>query len=158
MEMICQRFPLVAKKILNDVDDKSLVNFKVASKLNVNFLEEERFYWVRVIKRYNCLYEELRDVWKVVMRQTPVGIIKDLAIAIHGFPIIMKRRYQHVALSPLAFVQKIGRQWHPLFVSATSGSFRLRNHIIERTGIMQPDLYLTIIDQKLSLEIEMEYF
>ena len=47
---------------------------------------------------------------------------------------------------------------NPLFVCATSGSFRLRNHIIERTGIMQSDLYLTIIDQKISLEIELEYF
>ena len=37
MEELCQRFPSIAQKIMNDVDNKTLINFKEASKITYNF-------------------------------------------------------------------------------------------------------------------------
>ena len=37
MEELCQRFPSIAQKIMNDVDYKTLINFKEASKITYNF-------------------------------------------------------------------------------------------------------------------------
>ena len=86
MEELCQRFPSIAQKIMNDVDNRTLIDFKEASKITYNFLEKERFYWIRIIQRYNCLIGKLHDVWKKVVKKTPVEIIKELAVALHQFP------------------------------------------------------------------------
>ena len=86
MEELCQRFPSVAQKIMNDVENKALINFKESSKITYNFLEKERFYWIRIIQRYNCLIGEFRDVWKKVVKKTPAEIIKELAVALCQFP------------------------------------------------------------------------
>ena len=91
MEEICQRFPLIAQKILNHVDNDTLINFSDAGRNNAAFLEKERFYWIRIIQRYNCLIGELQEVWKKVVKKTPVEIIKELAVAVHQFPQILKR-------------------------------------------------------------------
>ena len=151
MEEICQRFPLIAQKILNHVDNETLINFKEAGRNNDAFLEKERFYWIRIIQRYNCLIGELQEVWKRVVNKTPVEIIKELAVAFHQFPQILKRTLHknggawnyHICnetecnctlSSPLDFVQNFEKQWHPLFIGATSGSTNLCNHIIEKAG------------------------
>ena len=144
MEEVFQRFPLIAQKILNHVDDETLINFKEAGRNNADFLEKERFYWIRIIQRYNCLFGEFHEVWKKVVNRTPVEIIKELAIAVHQFPQVMKR-FLHknetggacnetecfcygTLLTPLDFTEKFEKQWHPLFIGATSGSTNLCNH------------------------------
>ena len=94
MEVLCQRFPLMAQKILNHVDDQSLINFKESGKTNADFLGQERFYWLRIIQRYNYLIGELQEVWNQVVRKTPVEIIKELAVAVHQFPKIVFKRHK----------------------------------------------------------------
>ena len=86
MEILCQRFPLMAQKIMNHFNDHTLINFKEAGRNTTEFLEKERFCWLRIIQRYNCLIEELQEVWKKVVRKTSVEIIKELAIVVHQFP------------------------------------------------------------------------
>ena len=148
MEEVCQRFPrLIAQKILNHVDNETLINFKEAGRTNAAFLGKERFYWIRIIQRYNVLFGELQEVWNKVVRKTPVEIIKGLAIAVHQFPSIFYRKIQTeclaakcvfngTLLSPLDFAQKIQKEWHPLCISATSGSANLCNHIIQKAGFL----------------------
>ena len=60
LEELCQRFPLIAQKIMKHVDNKTLINFKEAGRNTNDFLENERFYWIRIIQRYNCLFGELQ--------------------------------------------------------------------------------------------------
>ena len=86
MEVLYQRFPLVAQKVMNHVDDETLINFKEAGRNNAAFLETERFYWIRIIQRYTCLIWELDEVWRKVVRKTPIEIIKELAVALYQFP------------------------------------------------------------------------
>ena len=121
MEELCQWFPLVAQRILNNVDDLALISFKEAGRNNAEFLGKGRFYWTRIIKRYNCLIGDLQEVGK-----TSVEIIKELAVAVHQFPLAMSRKCRNVyiaLLTPVDFVQKVGKEWHPLFAGATCKFF-----------------------------------
>ena len=85
MEDLGRRFPLVSQIILNNVDDKSLTNFRKTSRENSNFLDNERFYWIRNVKRYFANFEEFQKSWKKVINKTPVDFLKDLAIDVHSF-------------------------------------------------------------------------
>ena len=85
MEEMCQRFPFVAQKVLNDVDNKTLDNFREAGRNIARVLGKERFYWIRSIKRYNCLIGEHREVWNKVVSKTPVETIKEFAVAVCQF-------------------------------------------------------------------------
>ena len=146
MESLSQRFPLMAQKIMNHVDDKTLINFKETGRNNADFLGKERFYWIRIIQRYNCLIGELQEVWKKVVRKTPIEIIKELAVAIHQFPRTIFREHKDEILpsepaSPIEFVQKIEKQWHPLFIGATCGSVNLCDHIIKKVGVKNTTIF-----------------
>ena len=164
MEEIFQRFPLIAQKILNHVDNETLINFKKVSRNNADFLEKERFYWIRIIQRYNCLFGEFHEVWKKVVSKTPVGIVKELAVAVYQFPITVSKKLNknetqcscsetqcacnETILSPLDFTQNFEKQWHPLYIGATSGSTNLCSHIIQKAGdvrdprLLNPDFGL----------------
>ena len=148
MEVLYQRFPLVAQKVMNHVDDETLVNFKEAGRNNAEFLGKERFYWLRIIQRYNCLIVELQEVWKKVVRKTPVEIIKELAVAVHQFPKTMFRQLSPLKvqilkrlgepITSLDYVLKVEKQWHPLFIGAACGSVNLCNHIIQKVDVKDP--------------------
>ena len=85
MEDLGRKFPLISQIILNNVDDKSLTKFRKASRKNSNCLDNERFYWIRNIKRYFANFEEFQESWKKVINKTPVDFLKDLAIDVHSF-------------------------------------------------------------------------
>ena len=111
----------MAQRILNNVDDLALISFKEAGRNNAEFLGKERFYWTRIIKRYNCLIGDLEEVGK-----TSVEIIKELAVAVHQFPLAMSRKCRNVyiaLLTPVDFVQKVGKEGHPSFVGAICGTY-----------------------------------
>ena len=58
MENIFKRFTVVGKKILKNLDDKSLARSKEASRGIAVFLENEKFYFISIIKEYQRkLYE-----------------------------------------------------------------------------------------------------
>jgi ankyrin repeat protein len=152
MEEVCQRFALIAQKILNHVDNETLINFKEAGRTNAAFLGKERFYWIRIIQRYNGLFGELQEVWKKVVRKTSVEVVKEFAIAVHQFSPILYGKFHRdeteclaadkcvcngTLLSPLDFAQKIEKEWHPLFIGVSSGSANLCNHIIQKASVLQ---------------------
>ena len=127
MEELCQWFPLVAQKILNNADDLALISFKEAGRNNAEFLGKERFYWTRIIKRYNWLIGDLQEVWTKVVGKTSVEIIKELAFAVHQFPLAMSTKCRNVCialLTPVDFVQKVR-----LLVLFVVHTVKLYNHI-----------------------------
>ena len=121
MEQLCQRFPLIGQKIINHVDNETLINFKDGSRNTNDFLKKERFYWIRIIKRYNCLTGDLQEVWKKVISKTPVEIVEELAVEVHRFYTTMSRMLE----------------WHPLFIGAASSSVKLCKHIMQKTGVVK---------------------
>ena len=48
MDVLCHRFPHVAKMILNNLDDQSLIQIMDANKEVDDFLSNDRIYWIRV--------------------------------------------------------------------------------------------------------------
>ena len=144
MDELCQRFPLIVRKIMNHDDSETLINFKEAGINNATFLEKERFFWTRIIQRYNCLFGKLQDVWTKVIRKTSVEIIKELAVAVHQFPQTMFGYLQYgtygQSISPLNFVLEIEKHWHPLLIGATCGSVHLCSHIIQKVGVKESKL------------------
>ena len=52
MEEIFARFPKLGKGILNNLDDENLVKCKEVKRSWHSFMDGEKFYWRRVIKKY----------------------------------------------------------------------------------------------------------
>ena len=73
METVLKRFPFASKIILKKLDDQSLARSKEASRGITEFLENERFYWIRIIQKYN-------DDCRQVIKKTSIKDLKELAI------------------------------------------------------------------------------
>ena len=61
------------------MDTQSLINFKVSNRNISKSLDEERFYWIRIIKKYNQNFAIYSEQWKTVIEKTPVKTVKDFS-------------------------------------------------------------------------------
>ena len=85
MEDLCERFPLISKMVFENLDHQSLVKIKESSwKIN-NHHQNERFYWIRIIKKHVEHFKGFTDAWKKVFDKTPVKIVRKLAIIFDGY-------------------------------------------------------------------------
>ena len=71
MEHLGQRHPILIKIMTSSIDDKTLVTLKKVSRGLYEFLEEERFYWLRVIQSYDENNIEQSKSWKKLVDKTP---------------------------------------------------------------------------------------
>ena len=85
MDVIQIRFPTLAVEILNNLDDQSLMKYKESNRDNWKFLCQERFYWIRILKKFNDYFETSRETWRKAISKTSAGIVKKLAIAVFTF-------------------------------------------------------------------------
>ena len=123
MEIICLRFPLVADRILKKVDNHTLVNFKESSKGNYNFINGERFYWLRILQT-KCQMDGLfSEYWKKTSKMTPVEVVKNLAVA-------------SIKLSKEFIDNKIW-DWSPFHLAAAFGNLELYKWIEKKVGELQ---------------------
>ena len=102
MEDLSKRFPRIIKLFLNNLDDKSLINFKQTSRGINKVLEAEKFYWIRSMNKHNGNFQEFRESWKMVIEKTPAGNVRQLAMAVYHF-------FKGISTKHEA-------QWHPLFI------------------------------------------
>ena len=82
MDIIVGRFPTLAVNILKNLDDQSLVKFKEASRDCFKFIIQERFYWIRILKKYDEYFETSKESWKMAISKTPAEFVKRLAMAV----------------------------------------------------------------------------
>ena len=92
MENIFQRFPVITQMILNNVDERSLINFKETSRDIDEMFKSERFYWIRIMKKYNGNFQEFHESWLKVINKSPLEIVKELALAVYQFFIARETR------------------------------------------------------------------
>ena len=85
MEDLCQIFPLVSQIVLNNLDDQSLANCKIANRELKDFLEDEKLLSIRIIRKYEKNFEFFSDSWKKAIHNAPREIIKELATAVQDF-------------------------------------------------------------------------
>ena len=85
MEDLCRKIPLISKSIFEELDDQSFVNFKDASREISTNLKNERFYWIRVLRSYNCLLRDFKDSWSMVVNRTPAEFVRKVVALIDQF-------------------------------------------------------------------------
>ena len=128
MDMLCKRFPLVKKRILNNLDDQSLTRSKEANREIAEFLDNGRFYWIRIIKKYAGNFEGFEESWKEVIPRTPLDIVKQLALAVEEF-----------------FKSYSFKQVAPLHIVAEKGTLQLCQYIITKAKYKNPQGKLGIL-------------
>ena len=82
MDIIVRRFPILAVSIFNNLDDQSLVKFKEADRESCEFIILERFYWIKILKRYSEHFETSKKSWNISISKTPAGFVKKLAMTV----------------------------------------------------------------------------
>ena len=85
MENLRNRFPTLISRILENVDDESLVTFKESNREIHDFLDRERFYWIRILRRYNGSFVEFQNSWKMVIVRNPVETVREIAMVVEEF-------------------------------------------------------------------------
>ena len=135
MESLCQRFPHVIELILDNLDDKNLVNYREASREMSEFLPKERFYWIRIIKHFSAYFGSFKSSWKQAINKTSVEIIKKLALEVQQF-FADRDRYLETFSSEekLLNIKNIA----PLHIAAEQGNLKLCVHILEKTEDKNP--------------------
>ena len=67
MDIIFKRFPLVTQKVLKNLDNQSLTRVNEAKRGFAEILVNERFYWIRSIKKHVRNFEGVEDSWREVL-------------------------------------------------------------------------------------------
>ena len=128
MDIVIQRFPTLAVNILKNLDNQSLVKFKEASKDNCEFIIQERFYWIVILKEYNVYFETSKKSWKMAISKTPAKFLKKLAMAVVTFFKTMSKKFFEIHFHP----EK--DQISPLLIAAYDGEISFFQQIKEKTS------------------------
>ena len=123
MEIVLKRFPNLGKKIINLLDDQSLVQSRKVSRRLKNFVDQEKTIWIRIIKKRVDNFETLPD-WQKSVSKIPTAMVRELADAVHQF--YDKR------------TSKNDDVWAPLHIAAKYGNLNLAQAIIEKVGDKNP--------------------
>ena len=78
------RFPHIVQDVFKELDNKSLANCRNVSRACCDFIDNEKFYWVRNIQNYVSMKNFLQQ-WQKVLRNTPIENIKDIFVTIKQF-------------------------------------------------------------------------
>ena len=123
MEDLCKRFPALAKKLLQNLDDQSLVIFKETSRDIYSVSTNERAYWLRIIQKYSGNLLEFQNSWKKVLNKIPIEILKQLATATWEFFKPHEGR-----------IDRSEKQYSPLFISADLNLLEVCEYVLFKTG------------------------
>jgi len=124
MEKFLSKFPGVAQRIFNQLDDQHLTKCKEVGRFLSKFLEEDKLLWTRMIKKYGANHVEFKEAWKQVVEKVPVAIVKELAIATEQFYTFKSVRLQH--------------QNSPHHIAAERGCLSLLQFIVQKTKLLNP--------------------
>ena len=81
LENFCLRFPHLSEDILGELDYKSLIKFREASKFWSENIDEQRIYWIRKIEQCTEEFTEFNKEWKMVVRKTPLHVLRLIEVA-----------------------------------------------------------------------------
>ena len=85
MDNIISRFPGLAERIFDTLDDENLGNSKTVSRSWSEFTDNEVFFWRRIIKKLAVGNDDFKETWKLVMKKADFEITKELALAVKNF-------------------------------------------------------------------------
>ena len=115
MENIILRFPGLAERIFDTLDDENLGKSKTVSRSWSEFTDNEVFFWRRIIKKVVVGKEDFKETWKLVMKKADFEMTKELAFAVKGFLSYHPRnclaevcKHRAVSFSPLHIAARFG--------------------------------------------------
>ena len=129
MENLCKRFPHLAAQVFDQVDDQSLNNCKEMNRGVLEHLDNERFFWIRIIKKYQKRLKDFPKLWKPVIDKIPVETVKQIAIAVSEF-FQLPHLYSVYADWPLSGDRR--KQWSLIAISANHGDLVLLQFIVNK--------------------------
>ena len=132
MDNIISRFPGLAARIFNSLDDENLVKSKTVSRSWSEFSDNEVFFSRRIIKKLIVDYEDFKETWKLVMKKADIDMLKELSLAVKDFLSKHPERCEdcnHRALSH-----------SPLHIGAEAGHVTLCEFILKITNDKNPKL------------------
>ena len=151
MEQLCATFPVVSGIILNNLDDQSLTNLKVASKDLKYLLDKEKCIPLRKIKNNIRDIDFCSESWNKAVKRTHVENVKILATAVEEFFKASDFSVTFDILSPLeiaahhgclTFFKKITQQnektsildydgyQHLLFIAIKQGNLKIVKYLL----------------------------
>ena len=98
------------------IDSQSLVKTRKTNECVKNFLDNERFYFCRIISKYKGNFFQFEDSWKRIVKKSSASIIKELALDVQMF-FDRKPSLRNPKQRP--------KQWHPLQIAAECGNLHL---------------------------------
>ena len=85
MDNVISRFPGLAEKIFDSLDDENLVKSKTVSRSWSEFTDNEVFFYRRIVKKLIGGYEDFKETWKLVMKKADIEMLKEISHAVKDF-------------------------------------------------------------------------
>ena len=135
IDTILSRFPVMAEDIFKELDSKSMVKCRKMSVPWQNFIDNQRFIWIRRMQKCSGNMQQFYEQWKLAIRNTPTDHVRELSKLVEQF------FDDNILEKKLALDNHIsGRrlQWAPLHATAFQGHLELSRYIIQKTGDKNP--------------------
>ena len=131
------RFPNIAEAIFKELDNRSLGNCRISSKIWGNFIDEQKFPWVRRIGMHQDNLIGFSEDWRKVLAKAPYEPIKSLASAVEKFFSSRNKKtwFQFFGLKKYSKKQ---HQWAPHHIAAEYGVLELCEYIFQKTTLRNP--------------------
>ena len=85
MEGLCLRFSHLSAAIFNGVDNKSLVKCKKVSEVWCDYISEEKFYLIRIIRSTVAKFHDVGKDWENVFKKSNTNTINELKCCVEQF-------------------------------------------------------------------------
>ena len=132
------RFPHIAVAIFKEVDNRSLGQCRISSKIWGNFIDEEKFPWIRRIQMHQDNLIGFSDQWRKVLVQAPFDPIKSLGLAVEKFfSSSHPFGWRKYVFQPKKCSRK-EHQWAPHHIAAEYGELELYKYIFKKTKLRNP--------------------
>ena len=129
MDIVHKRFPHLTKNILKHLDIQSLNRSKEANRDMAKCLNNEKFYWIRIIEIYKENFEGFEEAWREILYKIPLDMVKQLAIAVQQF-------FKHHTSKEFRVA--------PLHITADKGSLELCQYAFSKATDKNPEGKLII--------------
>ena len=70
LDKMMLRFPHIVQNVFEELDNKSLKKCKIVSRTSCDFIENQKFYWIRKIQN-NVSMKKFPQQWNKVFKLTP---------------------------------------------------------------------------------------
>jgi ankyrin repeat protein len=129
IDVMIARFPHVVTDIFKELDDKTLTTCRNVSRLCCDYIDSEKFLWVRIIQSYRKNIGISYPCWNKVLKNTPIELVKEFSVSTQQF-----------------FKEETSRNdfhWCPMQMFAEQGNLELCKHILEKVKKLKPRIIKT---------------